>query len=171
MSSHRKSYRLAKKLPVAKRYIAEKENLEESLRFQSDEIIGLKQAVERLEARNEEWAEEVRQLRKAPSSLSIVWPVAQQDIIKAKPVKSKTKVKTKPPFTLNWVIPPMGQSSGGHTDIFRIIGYLENQGHKCNVYIYDPLNSITLETVKDYLKNYPKFRGKIYHNSGTIEPA
>lgn len=37
---------------------------------------------------------------------------------------------------LNWVIPEMGEGSGGHTTIFRFISNLENRGFHSRIYVY-----------------------------------
>src|SRR6202034_3485940 len=111
----------------------------------------LRQAVERLEKRNEEWASELRALRGDSKSLNIVWPVRPEDIIAAdwrKPPHSNSPTKHNPPYIFNWVIPPMGQVSGGNVTIFRTIAYLESKGHKCRVYFYDARGVPSFEDVK-----------------------
>jgi len=42
------------------------------------------------------------------------------------------------PLTINWVVPPWRVGSGGHTTIFRLIQQLEQRGHACAVYVFDP---------------------------------
>ena len=42
------------------------------------------------------------------------------------------------PLTVSWVVPPWRVGSGGHTTIFRLIQQLEQRGHKCAVYVFDP---------------------------------
>lgn len=46
--------------------------------------------------------------------------------------------------TINWFIPPFGQGSGGHLNIFRFIHFLEKQGFRCNV-IVDTQGTSSLE--------------------------
>ena len=42
------------------------------------------------------------------------------------------------PLTVSWVVPPWRVGSGGHTTIFRLIQQLEQRGHRCAVYVFDP---------------------------------
>ena len=42
------------------------------------------------------------------------------------------------PLTISWVVPPWRVGSGGHTTIFRLIQQLEQRGHRCAVYVFDP---------------------------------
>jgi len=131
------------------------------------EIAGLREAVAQLELRNEQWADEVRALRGAPQSQKIVWPVRKRDIIAAdwqKPPKVPKRNGHKPPFNITWVVPPMGSSSGGHLDIFRTVNYLESQGHRCQIHFYDPLETSSLETVRENLPNYDPIKAKLFYN-------
>ena len=43
------------------------------------------------------------------------------------------------PMTLAFVVPPWRIGSGGHTTIFRLIRQLEQRGHSCAVYMFDPV--------------------------------
>jgi glycosyltransferase involved in cell wall biosynthesis len=42
------------------------------------------------------------------------------------------------PLTINWVVPPWKVGSGGITTIFRLIQQLEQRGHSCAIYVFDP---------------------------------
>jgi hypothetical protein len=55
------------------------------------------------------------------------------------------------PITVNWVITPPAQGSGGHTTIFRLIQYLERSNYQCRVYIYDVHGSSS-----SYLRSHVK---------------
>lgn len=69
---------------------------------------------------------------------------------------SRTQVPTKP-YTINWVMSPPGKGSGGHQNIFRFIKFLEESGHKCNIYLYSTYHFPTVAEVKQTLKeSYPK---------------
>lgn len=170
----RASKRVAAKLPGIRAHLAQKQ-LNEVVRLQEDELSGLRQAVDRLEARNKEWAKEVDVLRGVPGSREIVWPVAKADLFLARYAKpTASKQRKKPPYTLNWVIPPMGKASGGHTTILRAVQYLESRGHICRVYVYDPQGQLTLERVKGLLDNaedYPQIRAEIYYNEKNMLPS
>lgn len=47
---------------------------------------------------------------------------------------------SKESLTLAWILPPWKRGSGGHTTIFRIIRMLEQRGHRCVVYVFDPMH-------------------------------
>jgi hypothetical protein len=156
--------RMVRKLPKVGSYIA---GMQDAITRLQDELTGHREAITRLELRNEQWAEEVRTLRGAPESLKIVWPVRKQDIIAAdwqKPPKVSLKKGHKPPFKITWVVPPMGSISGGHLDIFRTIEYLESQGHICQVHFYDPQETSSLEAVRKNLLNYGSIKAELFYN-------
>jgi glycosyltransferase involved in cell wall biosynthesis len=44
------------------------------------------------------------------------------------------------PMTLAWAIPPWKVGSGGHTTIFRIVRELEQRGHRCAIFVFDPFD-------------------------------
>ena len=45
------------------------------------------------------------------------------------------------PLRLAWVIPPWRVGSGGHAAIFQLLRGLEELGHSCAVYVFDPFHS------------------------------
>jgi glycosyltransferase involved in cell wall biosynthesis/SAM-dependent methyltransferase len=45
------------------------------------------------------------------------------------------------PLRLAWVIPPWRVGSGGHAAIFQLLRGLEELGHSCAVYIFDPFHN------------------------------
>ncbi len=60
------------------------------------------------------------------------------------------------PIRLNWVIPEMGQGSGGHINIFRFISALERRGIKNRIYVVHPVNFATDKALRAFLsENYP----------------
>jgi SAM-dependent methyltransferase/glycosyltransferase involved in cell wall biosynthesis/GT2 family glycosyltransferase len=44
------------------------------------------------------------------------------------------------PLTIAWVIPPWRVGSGGHAAIFQLIRGLEELGHSCAVFVFDPFH-------------------------------
>jgi glycosyltransferase involved in cell wall biosynthesis len=132
-----------------------------------DELTGHREAIEQLELRNKQWEDEVRTLRGDPESLKIVWPVSKKDIVAAdwqKPFKAPARKAHKPPFTITWVIPPMGSSSGGHLDIFRTVKYLESQGHRCQIHFYDPQETSSMEIIRENLPKYDPIKAELFYN-------
>ncbi|MGH2959821.1 MAG: glycosyltransferase, partial [Solirubrobacterales bacterium] len=43
------------------------------------------------------------------------------------------------PMHVAWVVPPFGIGGGGHTTIFRMVRALEKAGHRCSIWVHDPL--------------------------------
>lgn len=157
----------AKKVPVVGAIYQERDELRYVTSEQEKEIIGLREAVDRLEARNDEWAQEVRTLRGDDKQFEILWPVFKHDLIEAdftKPLFEKLPAKHKPPFTFNWVVPPVGSVSGGHAVIFRTIRFLESQGHTCRVYFYDPMGQVSFKQIKKNLGNHHEISAELFYN-------
>lgn len=42
------------------------------------------------------------------------------------------------PLHVAWVVPPFGVGGGGHTTIFRMVRALEQVGHRCTIWVFDP---------------------------------
>ncbi len=156
--------KIAKSVPPSKQLVR--------IHQQSQEIVRLRETINKLEARNDEWAAEVRELRGENKPQEIIWPVKPKDIIAAdwtKKHKEPIRKKHKPPYAVAWVIPPMGQGSGGHADIFRTINYLESKGHLCYLYFYDPLKASSLETIKANLTHYSSVKAEVFYNAQNIQ--
>lgn len=156
MKAKRIAGKVARSIPVAGGYIRNNEKV----------IKELQTAIAQLQARNDEWEAEVRAMRKGSESMHILWPVKEQDLIDAdyRQLPKQAKRKAKPPYTISWVIPPIGETSGGHTTIFRAIQHLESQGHNCTVYVYDPMKQGTAKQTKERVEhNLPKIKGQVYY--------
>ncbi len=140
-----------------------------------NQLLAQEEVIKKLEARNDEWAAEVRELRGAPKPMEILWPVTRADIIAADLRKKMHLAPTKPhsgPYTFNWVVPPVGSVSGGHAVIFRLINFLESQGHTCRVYFYDPLNQSTFEqTTANLVSKHHKIKAELFYNEETMLDA
>jgi glycosyltransferase involved in cell wall biosynthesis len=158
---------LGKKIPGTRKLIIRNEQ-------QQKEIVSLRKALTEHEKRQELWAQEIRELRGEFTRLGIVWPVMPEDIVAAdwrKPLRIQPYKKHKPPFTINWVIPPMGPVSGGHADIFRAIGYLEKQGHACRVYFYDALKRHKMADIRNNLTSYASIKSELFYNANEMADA
>lgn len=123
----------------------------------------IKQKVERL------WR------RKSKRKIKTLFLAKNSDILKADwsihPYVPKHTLAT-PPFTINWVMSPPGNGSGGHQNIFRFIRYLEQSGHTCRVYLYSNHHFPTLREVEEVLSHsYPMTRAPIAWYKGKMEPA
>lgn len=165
--------KIGKRIPPVRAYVKWR-RLTQINQTQTVDISNLHQSIKQLEARNDEWAAEVRKLRHQDETMYIIWPALPQDILDAdwrKPPHLKKTPKHQPPYTFNWVVPPMGQVSGGNVDIFRSIAHLESKGHTCRVYFYDARNVPTFEQVKQTMKEYPSINSELFYNSEIMEPC
>ncbi|HEY7073040.1 MAG TPA: hypothetical protein VH479_23135 [Acidimicrobiales bacterium] len=57
------------------------------------------------------------------------------------------------PLSVAWVMSPPAEGSGGHTTIFRMLGALEQAGHRCTIYLYDRWGG-TLDHHTDVLRRW-----------------
>ena len=115
---------------------------------------------------------EISVLKKSNVSKIEVFPAMMiRHIINAKPIDSiaNSKIKRKPPFSISWLVPPMGVGSGGHTDIFRTIAFLESKGHKNSLYFYDPTRKFKKQELINILEKYPKIKAKVHLYAEKIE--
>lgn len=55
---------------------------------------------------------------------------------------------------LNWVIPEMGEGSGGHLNIFRFVTYLEHHGIHNRIYLYRSVKFKTDQEAQDFIHKY-----------------
>lgn len=63
---------------------------------------------------------------------------------------------------LNWVIPEMGEGSGGHTTIFRFISNLEKRGFHSRVYLFRATRFFNNKTLKTFVENaFPILDSKV----------
>jgi glycosyltransferase involved in cell wall biosynthesis len=149
---------------------------------------GQERAIEYFKARNAELVDEVgefaaridaltaevRELRTLDKPLHVFWPVRPEDILAAAerhPARPKRTDTHAPPYTLNWVMTPVGQASGGHVDVFRTIAHLEASGHVCRVYFYDPLETVAFADIKAAMTDYPAIAAQLFYNEASMEPC
>ena len=73
---------------------------------------------------------------------------------------------------INWVIPDFGIGSGGHINIFRVIGYLEKQGFECRIIIDGPCQFNTDKDAKDCIsKHFFPLKAEVGIGSHTMRQA
>ncbi len=140
------------------------------LRRKEQEFNDLQATINRLEARNNEWAAEVHELRERDNKrLEILWPVFKEDLIAAdyqrKHQVTQSLKRHKPPYTINWVVPPVGSVSGGHAVIMHLIRFLESQGHTCRIYFYDALGESSLAAIKKNMRNHVPIKAEMFYNA------
>lgn len=66
---------------------------------------------------------------------------------------SNRSESAKPP-TINWLIPNFGIGSGGHLNIFRFIGFLEQQGWRCRVVLVGSHPHTNSQAVEDSIREH-----------------
>lgn len=97
-----------------------------------------------------------------PSSLD--WPVLPEDVISADlnraPIFRTRSAAAQDALRMNWIMSPPGIRSGGHTTIFRILNYLQQQGYSNRVYFYDPFGS-DLKYYEGIVREYFGFDSEI----------
>ena len=54
-------------------------------------------------------------------------------------------------ITLNWIIPEIGEGSGGHLNIFRFVSYLERHGIHNRMYLYRSTRFLNDAYLKDFI--------------------
>ncbi len=65
-------------------------------------------------------------------------------------------------LSIHWVVPDFAEGGGGHMTIFRMLSYLEKQGHKQTVWINNPNVHATEQEASDsILKYFQQFTGKV----------
>lgn len=57
-------------------------------------------------------------------------------------------------IVLNWVIPELGEGSGGHLNIFRFITYLEHHGVHNRVYLYKSARFLNNEYLTEFVRKH-----------------
>ena len=57
-------------------------------------------------------------------------------------------------ITLNWVIPEMGEGSGGHLNIFRFVSYLERHGVHNRMYLFRHSRFQSDESLREFVHKY-----------------
>lgn len=165
MSKFSRTKKAAASIPPLKKYLNEKIELGNQVNIQKLEINSLNKRIDNL-------AYDLNLLKGIiPGATEIRWPVFKEDIIKtASPHSSPSLTKKKPPYHIVWVIPPMGSISGGHTDIFRIISFLESRGHTNTIYFYDAMKLSSLNELKTIMQaSYPKVSAKLFYNQNEME--
>jgi glycosyltransferase involved in cell wall biosynthesis len=59
-------------------------------------------------------------------------------------------------LAIDWLVPEPFPGAGGDTGIFRMIGYLAEFGHDCQVYVvaYNLMNNYSTEQVREYVRKH-----------------
>lgn len=77
-------------------------------------------------------------------------------------------------LTLNWVIPEMGEGSGGHINIFRFMQMLQQMGVKNRLYLFRCSRLDTDKKLKDFIGQYYDLdteQIEISHTTDGMKPA
>ena len=115
-----------------------------------------------LAADGEEWKVSLTQLVTQPDMRVRMGEAARQTVLQRYSPEARTKELAvilpgmTRPLKLNWLIPEPFPGAGGDVGIFRIIRYLAEFGHDCQVYVvpYNLMNEFSSEQVRDYVRKY-----------------
>ncbi len=97
-------------------------------------------------------------------------PVATRDLLDAdwethKPVNRPAHSAPPEQLTVNWVIPPIANGSGGHHTILRFVRALEARGHTCNIVVYDGREIQSAEEARAVIRrHFPEMKANIWTN-------
>lgn len=66
------------------------------------------------------------------------WEFIRRTYPRREPLLEAHTPRSGAPMTVAWIVPIWAIGSGGHTTIFRLIRQLEQRGHSCAIYVFDP---------------------------------
>ena len=79
------------------------------------------------------------------------------------------------PWTIAWVVPPWKRGSGGHTTIFRLVRQMELRGHRCAIFLFDPLRQVTAtaQELRDEIRQHfvPGIEAQMFHGLDDFDSA
>jgi glycosyltransferase involved in cell wall biosynthesis len=75
------------------------------------------------------------------------------------------------PMTVAWVTTPPQYGSGGHTTMFRMVEALQQAGHRCIVYLYDPHEGALDHQIGVLREGWPWVTAEVRGASDGIEDA
>ncbi|WP_417459290.1 glycosyltransferase [Kordiimonas sp.] len=73
------------------------------------------------------------------------------------PLASKASVFNPDALSIHWVIPDFSAGGGGHMTIFRMISFLERQGHQVTIWINDPDQHKRPEDARETINKHFQF--------------
>jgi len=75
-------------------------------------------------------------------------------------------------LSIAWIITDMDVGSGGHTTLFRLARYLEEQGHTCTYYVYGKTKYATPEEFRKIVReHFFPIEGRFVYGVDAIEPC
>jgi glycosyltransferase involved in cell wall biosynthesis len=75
-------------------------------------------------------------------------------------------------MVINWIIPDMGVGSGGHMTIFRMVGALEQTGHKNRIYVFGGTKHGSSRKLKKFINdNFQKLEAEIFNNINNVKDS
>lgn len=118
----------------------------------------------------------IQELRGLGGSAEIAWPLPAAEILAAEPDQPARSAQPRaapapPPYTFNWVVPPLISGSGGHNDIFRTISHLESRGHRCRIYFHDPRATTTFAELRAAMGSYPDVAAELHADTAAMAPC
>jgi glycosyltransferase involved in cell wall biosynthesis len=79
-------------------------------------------------------------------------------------------------LTLAWVVPPWRIGSGGHTTIFRLVRQMEQRGHRCAIFLFDPHREMITRSaaaIRDEIRDHfvPGVEARVFHGLEDFDSA
>lgn len=56
--------------------------------------------------------------------------------------------------TVTWFVPPVGQGSGGHLNVFRFVHMLEQRGFDCRIVVCHEMRNINAQAAREQIRNW-----------------
>ena len=91
----------------------------------------------------------------ASGSAELQDPLANVRFVVSRPFRSRPGLGVESVSrTVNWLIPNFGVGSGGHLNIFRFVGFLEQQGWRCRVVLVGSHPHTNSQAVEDSIREH-----------------
>ncbi len=92
--------------------------------------------------------------------------------IDKKKLDERFRSGNKDKMVINWIICNTGSVSGGHMTIFRMINYLEKQGHKNRIYIFGGNGYGTPQKIKKFFnENFIKLDAEVFSDLSSVKDS
>lgn len=111
-------------------------------------------------------------LQQIESALNPVDLAATYSFAMHRPYGEEFDARNTPLKTINWVVPDFAPGSGGHINIFRLIGHLERMGYTCRIFVTNPCRYSTAESAAAYIRNhFNPLKAEVAIGADALPPA
>lgn len=81
-------------------------------------------------------------------------PTVQWGWIQPEPFGDVDGARIAAPNTVTWFVPPVGQGSGGHLNVFRFVRLLEERGFQCRIVVCHEMRRIDAATARHQIREW-----------------